>query len=237
MESTAQPVEQPQIEEKQENQAQDDGSIVTTDSDGNTIRIPKKWDYDNAFVYETEELRKIFQDVDPGNTALTEEMKKYYPVESWLQFGKSKPVRLLFYPLKESGPWDYTEEEMNNVKIFKDACKNKDREVPHCDAEIIRAHYCRKHDTEKALALIDETNTFYSREFPLKVNDQVLHIIQQGAVYIAGRDKCMRPVLVADFGILNNMKPYPDVKDTITAAMLCCFYARKYMMCEGRIEN
>ena len=104
-------------------------------------------------------------------------MKKYYPVESWLQFGKSKPVRLLFYPLKESGPWDYTEYELEHLNIFKEECKGKGRDIPHCDGEIVRAHYCTKHNSDNAMGLIDDTNAFFQREFPLKVNDEVHRII------------------------------------------------------------
>ena len=53
MEATAEPFEQ-------KKEIQDDGSIITTDNQGNEIRIPKEWNFDNSFVYESEELRKIF---------------------------------------------------------------------------------------------------------------------------------------------------------------------------------
>ena len=48
-----------------------------TDAEGFVVRLPKVWNFDNSFAFESEDLKQIFQGADPGNTALTKEMLTY----------------------------------------------------------------------------------------------------------------------------------------------------------------
>jgi len=38
-------------------------------------------------------------------------MLKTYPKEPFIAYGKSKPLRLIFYPLNVPGPWELKESE------------------------------------------------------------------------------------------------------------------------------
>ena len=48
-----------------------DGTFDYKDTDGQEYRLPKLWDYDNSFAFESEDLKQIFKDVNPGNCAVT----------------------------------------------------------------------------------------------------------------------------------------------------------------------
>ena len=56
----------------------DDGFLRVT-TDGTPYLIPKYYHNDNAFTFENEDLRDIVLNCDPGNTALTQQMKGYSP--------------------------------------------------------------------------------------------------------------------------------------------------------------
>lgn len=61
------------------------------DEQGNEREIPKRWNSQNAFVFDSKELEEIFAEVHPGNCVLTEEMKKFNPPEELIQYGDSLP--------------------------------------------------------------------------------------------------------------------------------------------------
>jgi len=77
------------------------------------------------------------------------------PSEPFIQFGKASPIRLIFYPADQIGPWAYTKEELKALEKFKEFCKKKDRNVPECDGEILRWFYTCKFDNQKTLDAID----------------------------------------------------------------------------------
>lgn len=91
-------VEDPQFEDATD-QALASATKTYTDSDGFQIEEPKQWNYDNSFEFESEDLKMVIMEVDPGNTALTKSMLEYKPKEPFLSFGKAKPVRLIYMPL------------------------------------------------------------------------------------------------------------------------------------------
>lgn len=59
----------------------------------------------------------MYADVDPGNCALTEQMKTFKPLEPVLQYGSHAPQRLIFYNQ------EYSDDEKKALKDFKEHCK------------------------------------------------------------------------------------------------------------------
>lgn len=111
----------------------EDGTFDYSDPDGFEYRIPRHWDFDNAFEYETEELKKIFHDVDPGNCVVTQEMIDFIPSEIIMKFG-FYPQRLMFYV---EGT-DLDEFELQKIEEFKQYCTKKKYRIPDADPEILR---------------------------------------------------------------------------------------------------
>ena len=53
-----------QISEPQEGE-------IYTDVDGYTYKKPKKWDLFNSFQFESDDLKSVIIDADPGNAGIT----------------------------------------------------------------------------------------------------------------------------------------------------------------------
>ena len=70
---------------------------------------------------------------------------------------------------------------------------------------------------------------------PLKVNQKVHDIIQAGFVYIGGRDRFYRPVLIIRAARLLAQSPTPN--EAIAAIYMTFLFMKKHMWCPGRIEN
>lgn len=89
------------------------GSTLVTTPSGDTYDLYKLYHYDNAFDFESPDLKEIFAEVDPGNTASTPEMHAYEPKEAVIKYGNHKS-RLIFYCQ------EFDEEEKELLKKFKD---------------------------------------------------------------------------------------------------------------------
>lgn len=126
--------------------------------------MPKRWTLDNGFEFETEELRKIYLEVDPGNCAVTDAMRNYNPPEDLMQYGTSQPQRLIFYP--KDGK--FREEELAVLKDFKEHCLSKGVPVPEIDNEILRALYKNQMDVAKAYDSIMRDQELISEMMPIK---------------------------------------------------------------------
>ena len=79
--------------------------------------VSKSYNFKNAFKFDSEDLRAVIEEADPGNTALTQEMLNFNPTEKVMKYGGS-PIRLIFFDDA------YTEDEKAKLKEFKDHCKN-----------------------------------------------------------------------------------------------------------------
>ena len=111
----------------------DDGTFDFEDKDGFEYRLPKHWDYDNAFTFESDDLKQIFLNVSPGNTAITTEMEQFVPSEIIMKFG-FYPQRLMFYV--DGAQLD--DFEIQKIKEYKDYCKRKGYRIPGSDPELLR---------------------------------------------------------------------------------------------------
>ena len=65
----------------------------------------------------------------------------YNPHEKVMEYG-SKPSRLVFYSDEE----DFRDNELAEIKNFKDFCEEKDLMIPERDNEILRFLYSKKFD-------------------------------------------------------------------------------------------
>ena len=68
----------------------------------------------------------------------------------------------------------------------------------------------------------------------------MFELLNRGFMYICGRDKCYRPVMVLKMAVFNELNKGATTLSTdevIASILLTCFFARKYMMIDGRIEN
>lgn len=77
-----------------------------------------------------------------------------------------------------------------------------------------------------------------AENFPLKITAKSFELLNNGFVYVSGRDRLYRPVVVTRPRVFNEMPdPKPTQEELLATLVLNQWYMRKYMMCDGRIEN
>lgn len=65
----------------------------------------------------------------------------------------------------------------------------------------------------------------------------MIRLLKSGIIYLNGRDKHYRPILIVKAEKFMQMKPVPNNEDLITLALWFFEFMETYMMVPGRIEN
>ena len=98
----------------------------------------------------------------------------------------------MFYPRVRN----YTEAEENKIAEFKDYCRNKGLKIPEREEEILRFLQSQKFVVETSYNAILKKNTSKNEKLPLKVTQTVFNLLNEGFIYLAGRDRNYRPIIV-----------------------------------------
>ena len=79
--------------------------------------------------------------------------------------------------------------------------------LPDTDEEILRNLNCRKWDNQKAFDSMKFKVDYQKEKFPIKFSDNMFNLLNCGGLYIHGRDKNLRPIVICD------IKKLMDAKD------------------------
>ena len=69
------------------------------------------------------------------------------------------------------------------------------------------------------------------------VNGRIFELLNQGFMYIAGRDRFFRPIVVVNAYMINSLDPQPTEDDLITVALFLINYVKTNMSVNGHVEN
>jgi hypothetical protein len=69
------------------------------------------------------------------------------------------------------------------------------------------------------------------------VNNHVFNLINSGMLYIQGRDRHYRPILVLRPSVIFKMNPLPTNDDLIAATCMIMSYGNSHMCQDGSVEN
>lgn len=163
----------------------------------------------------------MYSEADPGNCAVTDEMRAFKPVEDVLQFGSSAPQRLIYYP--QDGAFLPSETEA--LKKFKEHCKSNNVPVPEVDNEILRVLHKNYMDVTTAYDNIVSTIKLKNELFPLKFTQRTHDLVMSGQSYIGGRDRHYRPYFVVRPDIMNRHTPTPTPEEALGASMIMFLFA------------
>ena len=86
--------------------------------------------------------------------------------------------------------------ETEKLEEFKEFCRSNHLKIPEIDAEVLRFLHARGFDPQKTYDTIIAKYKARKDFFPLTVNEEVMKLLKSGFLYVAGRDKFFRPVLV-----------------------------------------
>jgi hypothetical protein len=65
----------------------------------------------------------------------------------------------------------------------------------------------------------------------------LIRLLQGGSIYLNGRDKHYRPILIVKAEKFMKIMPVPAIEDLITLALWFFEFMEKHMLVPGRIEN
>jgi len=187
-----------------------------------------KIDYHQAFHGENEELHNLFMNVDPGNTAFTKEMDEFNTPETVIS-SRGRPARIMFYAN------DFTDEEQQKIIEFKEYCKASDLKIPENDPEILRFLVSRRMNPKWAYDTIMNKYQLRKELYPRVITKGVKELFDRGLMYVMGRDRFYRPVLVFHPKVVVDTNA--DVDDLLTAMLLMNEYTLTFMSKPGKVEN
>ena len=132
---------------------------------------------------------------------------------------------------------EYNDKEKQKLKEFKDFCKKKGVKVPEVDAEVMKCLHGEKFDVEDAYKALNVRLNFLNERLPLKVSPVVFDLIQKGFIYVCGRDRQYRPIVVMNGWISRTLPELPAIDEILATFMLVSEYINKYMLVPGKVEN
>ena len=65
----------------------------------------------------------------------------------------------------------------------------------------------------------------------------IKRLLDQGLVYVSGRDRCYRPIVYISVQKIFNLKPQPTAEELITLAFAQTEFNERYLGIPGKIEN
>lgn len=111
--------------------------------------------------------------------------------------------------------------------------------LPDTDEEILRSLYAKNWDNARAYESMKSKTKFQSEHYPIKFNSDISELLKSGGIYINGRDKSLRPIVILQVQHLINQKQYygANDKNLFYFIIFVMEYIDKYMLIPGRIEN
>ena len=79
---------------------------------------------------------------------------------------------------------------------FKVWCKMNSKLVPDTEEEILRHLYACLGDHASGYASMKYKHKYRDSIFPIAISDNMTSLLNCGGIYIHGRDKCFRPIVI-----------------------------------------
>jgi len=80
-----------------------------------------------------------------------------------------------------------------------------------------------------------EHQEFWAKELPIILNEDMRKVLDSGIIYIHGRDKWFRPIMVYNWGIFNDIDVNLD--NALQASLFSAFYMMENLLMAGKVEN
>lgn len=136
----------------------------------------------------------------------------------------------------------YTQYEKEKLIEFYEYCINKQYIFPKENksgkffyANIIRQLQGSNFDFEKSLNDLDKEISFKNEKLPVEINDDFKKILNSGFLYVHGRDKFYRPLIVLNPGLFTSIDFPTEIWDKF-GFFLLEFLVQKFLV-PSRVEN
>jgi hypothetical protein len=102
---------------------------------------------------------------------------------------------------------------------------------------VLRNLYGRKFDNQEAYDSIVARQDYRDKTWPIEFCDKLKYLSESGVIYLYGRDKHLRPIIISQAQKILQLPKDIQNQDLINFILFMVEYVRKHMQIPGRIEN
>ena len=187
------------------------------------------WTWDKMFTFNNSHHEQICSQCAMSPTT---EMLSWHPEAEELMF---QQTRLIFY----SEDYPYDTNELQLIMNFRVYCLMTNRKLPEQNEEILRSLLVNDLNNKQAYDAIIDKENFKKKMFPIEVNENMMRLLRCGGVYVHGRDKNLRPIVVLNVqNLLMQQKHFGEENDDLIHMFIFLIeYLETFIMIKGRVEN
>jgi len=145
------------------------------------------------------------------------------------------PERMIF---EIDGPFlDFEERHIRKLnKLIRNHERREEIEKMMSRFNKLRFLQANNYKYEQALENILTHIKYVKENLPIALNDDSKRLLSNGLLYIHGRDKSFRPILIFRTSVLTELseREYPDAMD---AMMFVILYTINHLLVPGKVEN
>ena len=90
------------------------------------------------------------------------------------------------------------DQELQMIMNFKVWCKMNNKLLPDTEQEILRHLYTSDSDNARAYSSIKSHFQYRNKVFPMSMTENMITLLNSGGIYIHGRDKNFRPIVIVN---------------------------------------
>jgi hypothetical protein len=91
--------------------------------------------------------------------------------------------------------FEFTNSELQKISEYKVWCRMNDNEISDRDEEILRMLYAKEFQNMPTKLAFENKEKLYGELCPIEIGEEIMEVLKNGACYIHGRDKNLRPLV------------------------------------------
>lgn len=158
----------------------------------------------------------------------------FEPNDEIKYFHGKKEERLIFGDSNDYSPEE--KEKIEKLNKYLEASEIKlDPKID--DAYKLRFLAAHEMYVDRAAINLKKHQKYLDKKCPILLSDDMKQVLDSGILYVHGRDRCFRPILIYNASALNEFLKFSYSKDILKACMFVLFYVVENLLFAGKVEN
>ena len=168
----------------------------------------------------------------------TEEMYRYFPPkDEIITIDKSDPKDNYRYIFNGQPKTQFEQTKLYQLQEYESKTGEINYPPNWLESDTMRLLQASEYDIKKTYTTIKE-NIQWLNTIPREINDKIIYLLNSGFMYVYGRDKHFRPIIVVPVKMVKVVLSHDYTFDDISQAIIYLMnYIIKYLLIPGQIEN